>query len=103
MTPNPFYNALAAAGYIILIVSILSFGSSLVPPNSEDNILMPMGMLSLFVLSAAAMGYIFLYNPILMIVDGKRKEAISLFLKTVAVFASITLTILIASFIVASV
>lgn len=99
MTQNPFHNALAAAGYIILIVSGLTFGSTLVEPNTEDNIFMPMAMLSLFVLSAAVMGYIFLYNPILMIMDGKRTEAAQLFLRTVAAFAAITVVIFFVSFI----
>lgn len=100
MTQNPFHNALAAAGYIVLVVSGLTFGSTLVEPNTEDNIFMPMAMLSLFVLSAAVMAYIFLYQPLLLILDGKRTEGASLFLRTVAIFAGLTLCALVISFLI---
>ena len=89
MTKNPFYNAGTALLYIILVVTGISIGGKLAG-NSEGNYLIPIGMLSLFVLSAAIMAYIFLYKPIIMLLEGKRKEAIRLFISTIAVFAGIT-------------
>lgn len=96
MTKNPYYNAGLALCYIIFVVLVINFGSKWAE-RVEENLLMPIGMLSLFVLSASVMGYIFLSQPIIMFLDGKRKEAINLFLRTVAVFATITAIVLIAS------
>jgi len=96
MTKNPFYNSGIALLYIVTIVSLLKVGSLLFS-EQKDNILMPMGALSLFVLSAAIMAYIFLYQPIIMFLDGKRKEGVHLFLSTVGIFAVITFVVLLSS------
>ena len=66
--------------------------------GKPDTTLAPMAMISLFTLSAAIMGYIFGYTPFQLYFDGKRKEAVKLFLQTVATFGSITLFILILLF-----
>ena len=97
MTKNPLYNALAALAYIVLIVTGISTAESFVEALPEENLLMPIGMLSLFVLSAATMASIFFYQPIILFLDGKRAEAVRLFGLTVAIFAGITLLVLIAS------
>jgi hypothetical protein len=94
MTKNPFYNAGAALLYIMGVVFAINFGSRWATEEANQNLLLPIGMLSLFVLSASVMGYVFLSQPIMMFLDGQRKEGISLFLKTVAVFAGITAIIL---------
>lgn len=96
MTQNPFYNAGLGLLYIALVVSLLNFGSKWAQ-SQPDNMLMPIGMLSLFVLSASVMGYLFLSQPIILFLDNKRKEAISLFIRTIAVFAGITAVVLVAS------
>jgi hypothetical protein len=92
MTKNPFINALAAVGYIAAVASFMFFS-----PKFEDamlGVLVPMAVLSLFVLSAAVMGFIFFYQPILLFIDGKRQEAVRLFGKTLAIFALITIVLL---------
>lgn len=96
MTNNPFYNALTALFYIIVVVLSVSSGSQLVVSENE-NILMPIGMLSLFVLSVAVMAYIFFYQPVLRLLDGKRKEGIVLFCQTVGIFAGLTAVTLLIS------
>lgn len=88
MTKNPFINALAASLYIILVAVFMFYGSQFFGP--EDTILMPIGMISLFTLSAAMMAYIFLYQPLLLLLDGHKKSAVDLFLKTVVTFGGIT-------------
>jgi hypothetical protein len=93
MTKNPYLNALAAALYIIGIVLIIQYGIA-ASGNREETIAIPIAMLSLFTLSAAMMGYIFLLQPIKMYLDGEKKEAVNLFLKTVVVFAGITVLLL---------
>lgn len=96
MTKNPFYNAVLGLLYIVAVVSLIFFGSKWAE-SQPDNMLMPIGMLSLFVLSASVMGYLFLAQPIILFLDNKRKEAVSLFLRTIAVFAGLTAIVLVAS------
>lgn len=91
MSKNPFVNALAASAYIIALVSgVWSILQGSIPENAFIG---PIVMLSLFVLSAAVMGYLFVYQPLQLFFDGKRQEAVRLFLLTVASFAGITLAI----------
>jgi membrane protease YdiL (CAAX protease family) len=94
MTKNPFYNALAAIIYIILIV----FGLNNIPTIQYDlnQYIQPIIMLSFLVLSVSVMTYIFGYQPLVLFLDNKRKEAVSLFLKTVGIFGGITLIIIVA-------
>ena len=84
MSQNPLINALAAVGYIIAVVLVMFYGGPLMGgPDGEDTIFIPMAMLSLFVFSAATMGYIVLYQPLVMFLEGKKVEAVNLFLKTI--------------------
>jgi len=101
MTQNPLYNALLASGYIVLVVTIMtSFVDKADGP--ERGILVPLTILSLFVLSAAVMSYIFFYQPIMLYMDGKKTEAVNLFLKTLGFFAGITIVLLVVLFLSAA-
>ncbi len=91
MTENPLFNALAAAAYIVLVVSFMTMAEGLQPVES---VLLPMAFLSLFVLSAAVMAYLFLYEPMRLFFAGQHQKALTLFLQTVAIFAAITLSLL---------
>lgn len=95
---TPLFHALAAAAYIGLISLFFFYGSSLFGP--DDNALMPMAMLSLFVLSAAIMGYLFLYRPILTYLEGDKAAALSFFFKTTGLFAGITLVFFALAFLI---
>lgn len=88
MTRNPFINASAATLYITIVASVMFYGVEHGRPNNSVVVLIV--VLSLFTLSAAVMGYLFLYQPLQLYLDGKKKNAINLFLQTVAVFAGIT-------------
>ncbi|MDE2001875.1 MAG: hypothetical protein KGI60_04920 [Patescibacteria group bacterium] len=94
MTKKPYLNALAAAIYVSLVGSLFFFIPRWVPANRPDTVFAPMGMLSLLVLSAAIMGYIFFAQPVQLYVDGAKQEALSLFLRTLAAFAVITILLL---------
>lgn len=83
---KPFLHALAAALYIVLIVFIVSLVTSVLKGRSET-IIIPMTMLSMFVLSAAVMGFLFLSEPLQLLIENKKKEAVSFFAKTVGFFA----------------
>ena len=99
MPKNPYVHAALASLYIIAIVLAINFGTHYAPP--KDNLFMPMAMLSLFVLSASVMGYLFVFEPAQLYLNGKKKEAISFFVKTVGTFAVFTALIAVASFIAA--
>jgi hypothetical protein len=92
MTKNPLLNALSAALYIFAIVTVMSWGTSMMP--KEDTLMAPMAAVSLFTLSAAVMGYLFCYQPIQLYFDGKKKQAVQLFLQTVLIFGVFTAIIL---------
>lgn len=85
MTKNPFLNALAGLLYIVLVVSGIFSSSSL--GIEEPNILIPIAMLSLLVFSAAYMSFVFFYQPLMLFLEGQKKEAVQLFLKTLGAFA----------------
>ena len=67
--------------------------------EGEDSIFIPMGMLALLVLSVSVMAYLFFYQPVMLFLDGKREDAVKLFLETVAVFAGATGVVLTVAFI----
>ncbi|MBU1292925.1 hypothetical protein KJ819_02540 [Patescibacteria group bacterium] len=90
---NPFINAIAAAVYIGIIVLFMQFIES-IRHDTPDTILDGIGVLSLFVLSVAVMAFLFFYQPVVRFVDNKRTEAVSYFLKTLGIFAVITIVIL---------
>jgi hypothetical protein len=94
---KPFLYAFSAALYITIIVLIGDQTSKLLP---KETILIPMGMLSLFVLSAAVMGFLFLSEPIQLYLDKQKKEAVVFFLKTVGIFACFVVIFLILNLIV---
>lgn len=89
MTKNPFYNAISASIYIVLVVLLMNFVSKGEDPSAA--IIAPIMMISLFTLSAAVMAYIFLYQPIMLYLDNKKEKAVKLFVQTVGIFASLTL------------
>lgn len=89
MTKSPLINALSAAGYIIAVASFIYFAPQLISANHF--VLIPIAMLSLFVLSAIVMGLCFLYKPVLLYLDGNKTDATALFLQTVSIFALLTI------------
>lgn len=89
MSKNPLINALGASAYIGLVVTLINFVSQ-TQRNKPDTAFAPVAFLSLLTLSAVVMAFLFFYQPLLLFIDGKKKEAVNLFLKTVGVFAVLT-------------
>ena len=85
MTKNPIVNALTGLLYIVLVVSLLYNSPKTI--DTVGSIFLPIAMLSLFVFSAACMGYLFLYQPLQLFLEGEKKMAVDLFLTTLAAFA----------------
>ncbi len=97
MTKNPIINALCALSYIILIVSIMNLITQ-TQGSKPDTPFAPMIFLSVFTLSAAIMASLFFYQPLQLFIEGKKKQALDLFVRTVGVFAIITALALILLF-----
>lgn len=89
MTKNPIINAFSAASYIAIVVTIINFISK-THKNTPDTAFAPVVFLSLLTLSVTVMGYLFFYQPLQLFIDGKKKEAVNLFIRTVGIFAGIT-------------
>lgn len=83
----------------MLVVSLMIYGAG--PAEHMVGILMPITVLSVFVLSAAVMGYVFLYQPILLFLAGEQKSGVTLFLHTVASFACIVAVLMVTMFFIA--
>lgn len=90
---NPLLNALAASVYIGTVVLFLHFIES-VRRDTPDTILDGLGVISLFVFSAAVMAFLFFYQPALRLIEGKKSEAVSYFLQTLGIFGLITAVVL---------
>ncbi len=94
MFKKPLINALGAAGYIILVVGVINFLSQKLK-DTPDTIGAPIAFLSLLTLSAAVMAYLFLYQPLLLFMEGKKKDAVNLFVRTIGIFAIFTVVVLV--------
>lgn len=93
MSKNPIINALSASAYIGLVVSVMNFVTKDLK-DKPDTAFAPVVFLSLLTLSVSVMAYLFFYQPVLLFIEGKKKEAVNLFVKTVGVFAAFTVVIL---------
>ena len=89
MSKNPIINALCASGYIILVVSIMTFVTQPLE-NKPDTFFAPIVFLSILTLSVAVMAFLFFYQPLQLFIEGKKKDAVTLFIKTVGIFAALT-------------
>src|SRR4051794_7441785 len=89
---NPYINSVWAEAYIMIAAGAIQFFGK---PNTPDTFLDPVAALSLFVLSAAIMGYLFLGEPLQLYLSGEKKQAVSFFMKTVVTFAVMTLVVLV--------
>lgn len=97
MSKKPFINALSASVYIFLVVSVMNFVTQPLK-NKPDTFLAPIMVLFVLTLSVAVMAFLFFYQPMMLFIEGKKKEAVNLFIKTVGIFAVITIVVLILLF-----
>ena len=92
MTKNPIINAVSASVYIALIVTLMNFISKTLG-SKPDSAFAPIVFLSVLTLSVSIMAYLFFYQPLLLVLDGKKKQAIHLFIQTIGAFGAITITV----------
>ena len=84
-----FIDAIATVLYIILIVSFI-FSLQIFYPK-EGIIIIPIAMLLLFVCSAAITGFLVFGKPVMLYLDGKKKDAIKLLGYTIGILILITI------------
>ena len=89
MKKNPVVNALGASIYIFAIVSLMNWVTDPLR-DKPDTFFAPIAALFVLTLSAAVMAYFFFYQPVLLLIEGKKKESVSYFVKTVGIFAFVT-------------
>ena len=94
MTKNPIINAIGASVYIILVVSVMQFIMK-TQGSKPDSFFAPVVFLSMLTLSVVMMAFLFFYQPLQLFIDGKKKQAVNLFVKTVGIFGVITAVALI--------
>lgn len=75
-------NAAGTAIYVALVATFFSNAPRLFRAVTEKTALIPMAMLLLFVLSASITGGLILGRPVLWYLEGKKKEAVTLFIAT---------------------
>jgi hypothetical protein len=75
-------NSMATAIYVVIVAMIMNNAERIF--GTMKNIIGPVAFLLLFVTSAAITGFLVLGQPIMMYVDNQRRDAIKLFIYTVA-------------------
>jgi NADH:ubiquinone oxidoreductase subunit 6 (subunit J) len=90
---SPVLNAAAAVAYIGAVALFMHFIGSL-RHDTPDTLLDGMGVMSLAVFSAAVMAFLFFYQPVLLLLEKKKAEAVSYFLKTLGAFGVVTAIVL---------
>lgn len=84
-------DALGTALYVFLVSQIMIHGDQLFG-EIENNSFAPMVFLLLFLFSALVTGYLVLGKPIMMYLDGQKKEAVRLLFYTGAFLFCLMLT-----------
>lgn len=98
MKKTGFVSALGTLVYIMVVAAIMQNGDRLF--GEMDNFLGPISFLLLFTLSAIVVGGLVLGKPLMLYLDGKKREAVSLFLAIAAWLAGFTITALIIAIVV---
>lgn len=97
MIKNPFVSAMLASSYIVLLVCGVYFTSKYTE-EVHFEILAPMIVLSMLVLSVATMAYLFFFQPLALLLENKKRESVKHFLTTLATFALITFGLIVTFF-----
>ncbi|MDD2730627.1 MAG: hypothetical protein PHW33_00685 [Candidatus Portnoybacteria bacterium] len=75
-----FLHSLGVSAYITAVATLMNQGNQWF--GKEDKFLTPVAVLMLFVLSAAITGSLVLARPILLYLEGRKSDAVKLFLWT---------------------
>ena len=84
-----FLNSVGVVIYVILLVSFIFSLQRF--SQKPDTIVIPIVMLLLFICSAAITGFLVFGKPVMLYIDGKKKDAISLLCHTLGMLFLITI------------
>ncbi len=87
-------NALATALYIIVVASFLFYAPKFFGPSRGNTVLVPIVLLLLLVFSAAFTGALIFGQPVLLYMEGKKGESLSLLVYTLGILLAITIVAL---------
>lgn len=90
---HPVLNAFVALSYIGAVALFMRFIES-IRHDTPDTLLDGIGILSLVVCSAAVMAFLFFYQPVVLLLQHKQTAALTYFLKTLGIFATLTIATL---------
>ncbi len=82
ITKYAIINSVSTGAYVVLVGLFFNMGHALFG-NKPDTFMAPIFMLMLLVFSAALCGSLVFGRPILWYLDGKKKEAVELFIATI--------------------
>jgi len=100
---NAIINAGATAVYVIGIATLLFRAERIFGPNSvKETILVPIAILLLLVISAAVTGLLVFGKSAMWYLDGKKKEAMSLFVCTIGFLVVVVIITLLGVFLLKS-
>jgi len=85
-------HAVLAVLYIAVVATIMSNAEKLFG-DADTSVLVPIGMLLLLVVSAATMGMLVFGRPVMLYIDGKKREAVNMLVSTIAFLAITTLIV----------
>ncbi len=87
-----FLNAVGVAAYIVLLMWLISyFGERL--EAEPETWLMPVFVLLIFIISACVTASLVLLKPVLLFLEGAKKQAVHLFIYTLGFLAVLALVI----------
>lgn len=87
------FHSLGVLAYVSLVALVMSYAEKIF--GQADGVYAPVVFLMLLVLSAAMVGSLIFARPILMYIDGLKKEAVKLFLYTMISLLVITAILLV--------
>lgn len=85
-------NSLGVFIYVAIVATVMNNAERIF--GKMDSVAGAVGFLMLFVLSAGVVGSLVIAKPILLYIDGKKKEAVNLLIWTLAFLAIITIVVL---------
>ncbi len=85
--------AAGAVGYIALVAVVMSKAEELFG-DMDQTVLAPIGFLLLLVISVATMGMLIFGKPVMLYMDGQKKDGVTMAITTISILAGFTVLLL---------
>jgi len=82
--------------YVAVVATVMQNAQRLFGSEKPDTVLAPIGILLLLVVSAATMGLLIFGKPVMLYLDGKKREAVAMVVCTVGQLAAFTILLFVA-------